>query len=386
MRVGILTGIYHPELGGPATFLYRLRADLGDLGWDSVVITYGEQPKDRDVHRISRRYPVPVRWALYAFAVLRYARRSDVWFVNDYGLVAAILASLLRKPIVIKVVGDFAWESAVRRRLVADPTAESSAAADPLMEFQRSRHGVKVRVLKMVRTFGAVSARRVIVPSKYLARVVESWGVSPKSIVVVHNGVDEAEFPARSPAEQPTVVAAARLVAWKGIDHLLHAFRAVVEAVPRARLRILGDGPERQNLEAQALVLGFPAGSVVFEGAVRGAEVRTALAAAHVFVLASAYEGLPHVILEAFAAGCPVVATGCGGTVEVVEDHRTGILVAYGDREALRAAIVRVLTTPETARAMSEEGRRRVRAQFAWTQTRERTLSILEEASIARRR
>ncbi|MEK6225047.1 MAG: glycosyltransferase [Chloroflexota bacterium] len=158
----------------------------------------------------------------------------------------------------------------------------------------------------------------------------------------------------------PLAVVVANLIPYKGLDYFVDAWRQVLRRLPVARAVVVGEGPARAALEARAADLS---GSIRFVGS-RG-DVPELLRATDVVVQSSLSEGFPNAILEAMAAGRPVVATAVGGTVEAVEHEHTGILVPPRDSAALAAAIVRILTHPEFARTYGLAGRKRVESQFA---------------------
>lgn len=178
---------------------------------------------------------------------------------------------------------------------------------------------------------------------------------------VIRNGIDLAKLRAAAP-RGPEVRAAlgvpegafvfvcvARLMAQKNHALLLDAFAGVARKLPDARLLLVGGGALRQTLEAQAATLGM-AEQVSFLG-VRD-DVPAVLAAADAFVLASDFEGNPLSVMEALAAGKPVVATAVGGVPELVTDGVNGRLVPPRDVAALTAALLGVATAPEVARRM----------------------------------
>src|SRR5207302_9722355 len=127
---------------------------------------------------------------------------------------------------------------------------------------------------------------------------------------------------------------------------------------PDARFVVVGDGPMRSKLERAARGLPF-----TFTGAVD--DVPAQLAGFDVFALPSRFEGLCLAVIEAQAAGVPVVATPVGGIVETAVPGETGLLVPPGDAPALADAILRVLDRPEEAAAMAAEARRRVLGRFS---------------------
>jgi len=153
------------------------------------------------------------------------------------------------------------------------------------------------------------------------------------------------------------VVTLARLSPQKGIDTLVTA----AGLVPEAKFLVVGDGPERTALEAQAESLGISS-RVSFLGHRR--DVPALLASADVFALPSLFEGLPLSVLEAMAAAKPVVASRIGGTDEAVVDGVTGILVPPSDPAALAQAIRTVLADPQLAARMGGAGRARVHEAF----------------------
>ncbi len=163
-----------------------------------------------------------------------------------------------------------------------------------------------------------------------------------------------------------------RLETQKGIDVLLAAFAATPSGGRGgSRLWIVGDGSQRGPLEAQAAALGI-ASRVTFSGAVHDAAPY--LWGADGFALASRWEGLPLALLEAQAAGLPVVAAAAGGVPEAIRDGTTGLLVPREDATALAAALARIESDPELARRLGYEAARQAREEWSW----ERMVSAYE--------
>lgn len=195
-------------------------------------------------------------------------------------------------------------------------------------------------------------------------------------IHLVYHGVDIEGFdrllsaatgrPAEGPAK---IVSVGRLVPKKGFDVLLRACARLKKEGREFRLTIIGDGPERQRLARTAaeLTLGK---SIYLQGRQPLPEVASALARGDVFALASVIaadgdrDGLPNVILEAMAAGLPVVASRLGGIPEAVTDGETGLLVEPGDEEALAEGLGRLLDDPALREKLGEAGRKVVVERF----------------------
>jgi glycosyltransferase involved in cell wall biosynthesis len=187
--------------------------------------------------------------------------------------------------------------------------------------------------------------------------------------VVIPLGIDLDAFDVeRQPG--PTVGTVARLVPQKGIDTLVAAVPLVLRERPDAHFVVIGDGPLRDELERQAQ--GLP---VEFRGEV--SDVPSELARLGVFALPSRFEGLCLAVIEAQAAGVPVVATPVGGIAETVVDGETGLLVPVDDPAALAAAILRLLGDPELGGRLAAEAKSRA-ARFSREAMVHQTLTFYE--------
>ncbi len=193
MRLFVAAGIFHPEPGGPATYLYRLLPELQARGHTVRVLTYGDAPVSGypyPLRRIPRRAR-PVRMLAYLGAAWAELRRADLVYVNSVGMP---LLGGRGVPRVIKVVGDPAWERAVNKGWIP-PTEDIDA-------FQQRPYPLRIRLIQVQRAREVRSAQRVIVPSQYLRDMVIGWGALPERVQVIYNAVesDEAAL-AASPAE-----------------------------------------------------------------------------------------------------------------------------------------------------------------------------------------
>ncbi|HVL18655.1 MAG TPA: glycosyltransferase [Gemmatimonadales bacterium] len=231
------------------------------------------------------------------------------------------------------------------------------------------------------RVVSACVDRYLAVSRQVAAQLRERFGVRADKITQVPNAVALDRFPravspapARpaDPAAPQTVLTVARLDPQKGLHHLV----AAAALVPEARVMVVGEGPERPALETEIARLGL--GDRVHLLGFRS-DVPDLLAASDLFVLPSLFEGLPLSILEAMAAGKPVVATAIGGNDEAVVDGATGLLVPPGDPQALADAIRALLRDPERRRRLGEAGRRRAEAEFSATAMVRRVAAVYDE-------
>jgi glycosyltransferase involved in cell wall biosynthesis len=168
------------------------------------------------------------------------------------------------------------------------------------------------------------------------------------------------------------VMACARLYPWKNLEFLI---RLVPDLPPDVTLVIVGDGPEREQLEREAVAAGVPE-RVYFAGSVSQATVQQYLHAADVFTLHTRYEGLSHVMLEAMHAGTPIVASDVGGNAEVIESGRNGLLVPLDDRTTTLATLRRLLGDPTEGAQLAAAAQVDVRA-YRWDVLLDRTIATL---------
>jgi len=177
------------------------------------------------------------------------------------------------------------------------------------------------------------------------------------------------------PADVPLVGVVSRLTEQKGHAYLLDAFAEVIQALPSAHLLVVGDGELRPALERQAARLGLQ-DSVTFTG--RRADVPRIMMALDVLAMPSLWEGFGLVLLEAMAAGKPVVASRVSAIPEIVADGETGLLVPPKDPAGLARALLILLRHPAQAREMGRRGRQRLEQQFTATCMVEQTRAVYE--------
>ena len=189
MRIVFLTGIWPPDVGGPATHGPDFARFLRDRGHDVRVVTMADHPPTErpvPVTTISRRRPFVVRYPLVASRSARLARRADVLYATATYAAAAAASVAARRPLVAKLVSDPAYERARRYRLF-EGTLEA---------FQDDERRA-VRALKALRTASLGRARRIVVPSRYLAEIAKRWAIDGGRIEVLAN-------PAPPPSELPS--------------------------------------------------------------------------------------------------------------------------------------------------------------------------------------
>jgi len=244
------------------------------------------------------------------------------------------------------------------------------------------------RLQKAMQKWACRTADQVLVNALAVRAVLVGQGYDAARISVIRNGIDVSRFQGRSaravrpalglPETAPVIAVFARLNRLKGIEYFLDAGALLAKRFETARFLIVGDSISqayRDELEKRTADLGL-GDRVVFAGF--RSDVPELLAEVTVSVLPSLAEGLSNVVLEAMAAGVPVVATSVGGTPEMVEDGVTGLLVPSRDAAALAQAIGSLLGDPARGRSIGQAGQRRVAERFSLEATVRDTEQLYE--------
>jgi len=367
MRILIVTGIFPPDIGGPATYVPAIGRYLAGAGHQVSVITWsrivGEDPQySFPVIRIPRYQNRLVRSLQTLAALVRLGREADVVFANGLTFESTVASSILRRPMILKVVGDWAWERAFLRKWTA---------AD-FSHFQREKGALRIRLLKKIRNWWARAADRIIVPSCFLADCVRQWGVPAERIKVVYNSFDPlplASFHSDPLPVSRNVVTVARLVPWKGVDDIIRCLRHLEDV----GLVVVGSGPDEPALRRLARSLGLQE-RIFFAGSRSRPETLGLMKACQAFVLNSSYEGFPHVILEAMSVGIPVIARSAGGVPEIIQDGHNGLLIT--DTESLCRGLSSVLQDKTLSKRLTRNASEDLR-RFRWESMYEQTEAIL---------
>lgn len=203
---------------------------------------------------------------------------------------------------------------------------------------------------------------------------------------IIHCGIDPQKYQTQNTRSKlgPHLVFVGRLAGVKGVPVLLESLAELVQEIPELRVALIGDGPERADLERRARDLGL-AEVVTFAGYRSQAEVALTLAEADMLVLPSFAEGVPVTLMEAMASGLPVLATRVGGISELVEDGISGFLVPPGNVEALTARLRNLLTDQKLRECMGEAGRKKVSADFNQEIEANRLAQLINTGSVAAR-
>jgi glycosyltransferase involved in cell wall biosynthesis len=347
VRVLVVSGIWPPDPGGPASHAPALGRFLVGRGCAVEVVTTAAAPpapEPFEVSWISRSVPAGLRHLRVANVVRARARKADVVYATSMIRRAAIGCRLARRPLVVKLVSDEVFERQQR----------SGRFGGTLEEFQ-TQGGARVSFLRRTRNRALRQARHVFCPSAYLRGVALAWGLDSARVSVLPNPFPELPLlPPRDELrrelrlEGPVLAFAGRLGPQKSLGVALEA----IARAPGVTFAIAGDGPERPALEKRSRELGLD-GRTRFLGRVDRDAVLRLFRAADASLLSSSWENFPHTVVESLAVGTPVIATAVGGVPEVVRDGENGLLVARGDPEALAETVTRFFADQGLRRTLS---------------------------------
>ena len=377
MRLLFVTQDFPPDVGGIQTYSWEVTRRLA-ARVDALEVVAPRRPNAEEIDRAA---PVPVTrlpgrsdlLPLSLLPVLPFRARSlqaDVAFHAQWQtVVASVLArALLGRPrrIVCAAHG---------RELLFNPAPPSSgldAEYDRLRQF----------LLHQVDTFLPVS--------RYTAGLLRDRGIPPHRVHVVPNGTDPERFHPGDGAslrerlgltDRPLLLTVGRLVPRKGIDTVLQALPSIAERCPEVAYVIAGTGPDQSRLEQLAERLGVQE-HVRFVGNVDHDRLPLYYSAADLFVMPARedppdVEGFGLVFLEANACGTPVIGARSGGIPDAVRDGETGLLVPPDAPDAFTEAALRVLTDPDLAQTLGQQGRHRAVHEASWDHIADRIHDVL---------
>jgi len=341
VRILIVSGIWPPDVGGPASHAPELAEFLLGRGHSVEVVTTADASPAKqpyEIRWVDRAAPAGLRHARVAAWIRERASHADVVYATSMLGRAVLGSSLARRPVVVKLVADEAYERARRWELFEGD----------LDAFQRFGGGLRIRLLRQARDRALRRVAHLVCPSGYLAALAVSWGVPRERVTVLPNAAPALPLlPGREGArvqfgvEGPLLAFAGRITKQKALEVALEA----LGRVDGVALAIAGDGPDLPDVRQRVAELGLD-GRVRFLGPLNRDGVLTLFRAADASLLTSSWENFPHTVVEALAVGTPVIATSVGGVPELVRDGKNGLLVPVGDRDALAAAIRRVVGEP----------------------------------------
>jgi N-acetyl-alpha-D-glucosaminyl L-malate synthase BshA len=343
----LLISVWKPRIGGIVTHVENLIKHSKN---DFTILTYRDKGARRERNVLRAPYinlPIfrGVSFAIFSFlSVLR----MDFDIIHAHyaipqGFAGVLIKKLKGKPLVLTVHGS------------------------DITVLGRSR--LVQPILKWI--FG--NTDQIIAVSSFMKTRLIELGVEAEKIGVVYNGV---ETRVKAKGSERCVIFIGALVWQKGVDILIEAFKEIKKEYKDVRLTIVGDGPERQGLDALVERLGV--GDVEFRGYVD--DLDPVFTAQSVFVLPSRQEGFGLTLLEAMVRGVPVVGSKTGGIPEIVRDGKNGFLFSAGNPTSLADAVIKIFEKQDVRARLVKGGLATVN-NFTWTQMAEETEDVYKKVS-----
>ena len=327
MKILITVGIYPPDIGGPASFVPRIAKLLEENQCEVTVICLSnEKILDNEPYkiiRILRNQNLIIRWIKTVLNMLSHGRDAEVIFVNGLPMEAYIANLFLRKKLIRKIVGDWAWERGRNKGIINDS----------FDEFQKNKHNLHLEIAKFSRGWTATKADLVITPSVHLKNVVKNWGVSENNLKVIYNGTNIQSKITKKENEVLHFITVGRLAPWKNIDKIIQAMAILNEKGFNFIFNIVGSGPLNEKLKILVKELKLE-NKIFFLGQKNTEELNKIYLDSDIYIQASGYEGLPHVILEAINFNLSIISTPIGGTNEILLDGKNGWILKLKDGKA----------------------------------------------------
>lgn len=394
IKVLIATGIFPPDIGGPAAMIEGLIGSLVNNKFKLKVMTYAEtggrgklnyEDKTVDIYKINRNRNIFLKYFFYLRRLLRLAKWADVIYATDIysvGYFTYLAKKILGRKYIIRFAGDSAWETAV----------SNNWTSDYIMDFQKKVYGSKIERLKNKRERILVNADKVIAVSNFMADIARKIGVKEDKLKMIYNSADFMDkievnqnevddIKSKYGGTAKIVVFSGRLTSWKGVDGVIKILPELINKIGKVNFLVLGDGPEMENLKKLAEGCGVNE-NVHFIGKIKREETKKYFVAADLYILNSNYEGLSHALLDVMKCSAPIITTNAGGNPELIEDGKDGLLINYNNSEELLNASVKILTDGQLAKNLSMSAKEKVK-KFNWENTVSETVKLLREYKIS---
>ncbi|MEA3343212.1 MAG: glycosyltransferase family 4 protein [archaeon] len=337
MKILHIASNYPPKIGGPATTVPQLCTELRKNNIECIVATHGyngSKSKSSEngitVYRTkdsSAEFYNCLSAIKRTYLLSRLAReiikkeKTDIIHAHDMNIsaISGIIGSIGTKTRKIaKYPGDLAWETANMKSLTAKTPEEFF-----------KKNSIKTKAYHLIQKFICMRYDKIIAPSNYMKKwLIKNSSVNPQKIRVIYNAINKEKY---SPTEimnlrkrllgknKHLVISACRMVPWKGLDLLVKSF----DNMPKdTKLILVGDGPEKERLKSMA-----KGKNIEFTGKIDHSEIQAYLKASDIFVQPSHYEPSSIALLDCLATQTLIIASNVGGTPEIIEHKKTGILI-----------------------------------------------------------
>lgn len=362
MKVLLVSGIYPPDVGGPANFIPKLAKHLVNSGHRPTVLTLGGKNSSNSLEgykviKIKRNLPKLIRVPLVFFILFFQTLKNDRLFSNGLYLESACCLLLTKKIGTAKIVGDQLWErdfNNLRTQLNA-------------LEYSRQRnYGFKTFIMRKLLNWSFNRFQRIITPSELLVELSSIWKLSAE-VSFIPNGV---ELPILNFTEKKyDLITVSRLITLKRIDRLIE-----ITSKLDLSLAIVGTGPAEADLKILAKGLNA---KTSFFGYLDQSQILPLLKESRYFALFSVHEGLSFALLEAMAAGIPPIASRVNGNEAVISNQIDGYLVDVDDLQICSKQVEEILASEKDYALVSKNAIEKIREKYSLELTLSKTTDVV---------
>lgn len=363
MKIIFATPLYPPEIAEPAPYVKELAKRLCDK---HTITTVAYTNTHNGIHNakllaVNKSLSLPVRLFQYTFTLYKASRGADIIYAQDTlaaGLPAIIAGYLRNIPVILRMVGDESWKRATQLHLTTQDL-ETFLSKPPKNK--------RIKLTMWLQGFVLRHAQTVITPSKHTKNiVVRTYNTAKENTIVIYNPPPRTEIlPFDSPVVKHQIVADTRLVKWKGVAGIIHATSILKKEFPDIQLYIIGEGPEKINLERLTQKYNISENTVLL-GHVSHAEKWHIHKSSEVSIINADHEDIPDAAYLDFMVNTPVITTNVPGINEIVCHKRSGLTVEAGNTTNLVEAIRCIFTDNLLYSHVTEEAQKIMEEKISW--------------------
>jgi glycosyltransferase involved in cell wall biosynthesis len=362
MNVLLISGIYPPDIGGPATNIPIFAEYLISKNHSVTVITLKKSDAEPQIGKwpifyVNRDSLLILRFLKTLISILRESLSSDAIFANGLIQETGIVLALRPKKSVAKVVSDPVWERATNRK-------ETKLGVE---DFNNSELRLKHKLQRQLLTWSLNKFDAIICPSLQIKLIIQSWGVK-KKVILIPNGVSENVIENKTATYD--LVTVSRLINLKNIDKMIIASKETSTS-----LVIVGSGPDEIYLKQLAKSINA---NVTFLGEISHNEIPKILASSKIYLNLSTHEGLSYALLEAMACGLPSIVSNIPGNTQIISHKENGIIVSLDKADELNKAIKKLSSSNELCLAYGKSAQLIIRSQYVQSVQLDKIIELLK--------
>jgi glycosyltransferase involved in cell wall biosynthesis len=365
----LISGIYPPDIGGPAKFISEYSKWLQSQAIPVQIITLNDLSDQNKLDERfaftshSRSRSIILRFILSIKAIYRSMKVGDYVLANGLFIETYIASLLSNKTYVTKVPGDFVWERA----------RNSGFTQKSVQEFQNIKLPIKYKILRSMFTASLNKSTAVIVTSNYLANFCINWGIPKGKIHLIRNAVSSNKFPFNIDKKKDIdVLCVSRLMVLKGINEVIKVCSEL-----SLKLVIAGSGPELNNLRLLATELAC---DVTFLGDVEQEELPDLYSRSRFFVLNSQFESTSHALVEARLVGVFCISNLGTGSDEIIKHLYDGLLCGDANNLSLKEALIYGIKNPDFVNLAIHRAYQTTKEEFDTEKIYNQILSLVKES------